>query len=286
MSLAAASQAARQAHGRVRRGRADLADPRRPSPPALYELPRPARLREDRDRRRIHDGARDPPPHGDLERVLPLLLRHEGRGPADARRPYELLVHDDDGDRRPRRGLGARRPDRRLAPARRRPVARSRGVRRPLGADELRAADLALPCRGAVDRVRRRQRCERADHRRGDRPARRRPPQGPDRRRRRQLHRHAHRLRRAARLPALPARPPVLPRPASADEPLRHAARAERARALGDQLHRPDLHRRVQGPGRGRRLLGRRAHLLCDRLSDDRLPPRLAGVRLLDRGRP
>ena len=183
-------------------------------------------------------------------------------------------------------GCGARRPDRRLAPARRRPVARSRGVRRALGADELRAADLALPRRGAVDRVRRRQRRERADHRRRHRPARRRSPQGPDRRRRRQLHRHAHRLRRATRLPPLPARPPVLTRPASADEPLRHAARPVRARALGDQLHRPDLHRPVQGPGRGRRLLRRRADRQRDRLPDDRLPPRLAGVRVLDRGRP
>ena len=59
-----------------------------------------------------------------------------------------------------------------------------------------------------------------------------------------------------------------------------------RARAVGDQLHRPDLHRPVQGPGRGRRLLGRRADLVGDRLPDDRVPPRLAGVRVLDRGRP
>ena len=87
-------------------------------------------------------------------------------------------------------------------------------------------------------------------------------------------------------VPALPARAAVLPRPPPADEPLRDAARPVGARALGDQLHRPDLHRAVQGPGRGRRLLGRGADLLRDRLPDDRVPPRLAGVRVLDRGRP
>ena len=82
-----------------------------------------------------------------------------------------------------------------------------------------------------------------------DRSARRRPQQGTDGRGRRQLPRHAHRVLRAARVPPLPARPPVRPRPAARDEPLRDAARARRARALGDQLHRPLLRRRLQGAG-------------------------------------
>ena len=46
------------------------------------------------------------------------------------------------------------------------------------------------------------------------------------------------------------------------------------------------LHRRVQGPGRGRRLLRRRPHLVGDRLPDDRVPHGVARVRVLDRGRP
>ena len=58
---------------------------------------------------------------------------------------------------------------------------------------------------GASDR-------ERLHHRRRDGPARRRPGQGSDGRRRRQLPRHARRVLRAARLPPLPARPPVRPR--------------------------------------------------------------------------
>src|SRR5436190_546063 len=87
-----AGQAAREAHGRLRRRRADLADPRRPPPAALHQLPRPDRLREDRDGRRLHDRARDRPPHGDLERLLPLLLRLAGRGAPHPRRPDELLV--------------------------------------------------------------------------------------------------------------------------------------------------------------------------------------------------
>ena len=67
---------------------------------------------------------------------------------------------------------------------------------------------------------------------------------GADRRGRRQLHRHALRLRRPARLPPLPARArSSTAQPAPRDEPLRDAARPVRARALGDQLHRPALHR-------------------------------------------
>jgi hypothetical protein len=70
------------------------------------------------------------------------------------------------------------------------------GLRRALGADELRAADLAVPRRGALDPVRSGERRERPDHGRDDGAARRRPAQGPDRRGRRELHRDALRLRR------------------------------------------------------------------------------------------
>ena len=62
---------------------------------------------------------------------------------------------------------------------------------------------------------------------------------------RRQLPRHARRLPRAARLPPLPARAPVRPQAAARDEPLRDAARPVRARALGDQLHRPAVRERA-----------------------------------------
>ena len=93
------------------------------------------------------------------------------------------------------------------APARRRPGARPRRRRRALGADELRAADVAVPRRGALGRRTRSRRRERPDHRRRDGPVS--SPCfdwgaiGLDRR---QLHRHAHRLLRAPRLPPRAAR--------------------------------------------------------------------------------
>ena len=76
--------------------------------------------------------------------------------------------------------------------------------------------------------------------------ARRRARQGPARRDRRQLHRHADRLPRAARLPARAARPPVRPRAPARDEPLRDAARAVRALPLDDELQRPLLPRQAR----------------------------------------
>ena len=94
-------------------------------------------------------------------------------------------------------------------------VARARRRGRPLGADELPAADRALPRRGAVDRLRDRERHERARHRRGDGALRRRLPLGRDRARRRQLHRDARRLPRARPLPHGAARARVRQRPAS-----------------------------------------------------------------------
>ncbi len=75
--------------------------------------------------------------------------------------------------------------------------ARARRRRRPVGADELPAADRALPRRGALDRVRHRERRERAHHGRRDGGLRRRLPLGRGRPRRRQLHGDARRVRRA-----------------------------------------------------------------------------------------
>ena len=132
---------------------------------ALHALPAAGGVRAGRDHHRGDGGARDRPAARDRERVLPLLLRREGRRAAADRRPHVVLVHDGDGDARARRrrssfaapiahllGLG----DARLARPRRRG--------RPLGADELPAADRALPRRGALGRVRDRERRERADH--------------------------------------------------------------------------------------------------------------------------
>jgi hypothetical protein len=65
-----------------------------------------------------------------------------------------LLVHDGDGDRGARRRLPPRRADRAPAATRRRSLARPRRLRRALGADELRAADVAVPRGGTTRRVR------------------------------------------------------------------------------------------------------------------------------------
>ena len=143
-------------------------------------------------------------------------------GAAAARRPHLVLVHDGERDVRARRG----RPPRRAAgrPARpRRPEPRPRRLRRRVGADELRAADLPLPRRGALDRIRVR---EPGQHRRHDRrhdSARRRLGAGRARRHRRELHRHAVRLSRTARRPPGAARAPVLAAAAPRDEPLRRS---------------------------------------------------------------
>ena len=175
-----------------------------------------------------------------------------------------------------------------LAPAVRDRLAReprARRARAALGADELRAADRALPRRGALGLVRRRHARERDHHRRRDDPARRRLAQGRDRRARRQLHRHAGRLLRPARLPPLPARARVRPRPLPPDAALRPAARAVRPRALGDRPLRPLLPRAHEGARRDRPLLGRRPDLDRAPARADRAADRLAGLRLLDQGR-
>src|SRR5262249_48248015 len=140
----ARAQAARDAIRDLRPRRHRLAADRGLPDPGLHRLPRARRLREDRDDRRADERARDRPTTRDYERLLPLLLRLGGRGAPDARRPHVVLVHDDDGDGRPRGRLRRRGPARALA-APRRPVARPRRLRRPLGADELRTADRALP---------------------------------------------------------------------------------------------------------------------------------------------
>ena len=92
-------------------------------------------------------------------------------------------------------------------------------------------------------------------------------------------------LLRPARLPPLPARARVRPRPLPPDAALRPAARALGPRALGDRPLRPllpDPHERAR---RDRRLLGRRPDLDRDPARADRAADRLAGLRLLDQGR-
>ena len=61
---------------------------------ALHELPHAERLRQGRDARRADARARHRAPRGDLERVLPLLLRLAGPGRPRSRRPHLVLVHD------------------------------------------------------------------------------------------------------------------------------------------------------------------------------------------------
>ena len=247
----------------------------------------PGGLREDRDDRRADDGARDRAADGDLERLLPLLLRHEGRGAPDARRPHVLLVHDDDGDGGPGRRLD---PRRRRSPTRSR-SATTRGSSAPafvglwaqmnyeqltsLFRVEERSTQFVLASvanvlitvgmtvllvvglhKGATGAV--------VGNFIGT------------------LCVYVVLLAYRRYQLGLQFSRSLL----RADEPLRDAARPVGARAVGDQLHRPDLHRAVQGPGRGRRLLGRGADLVGGRLPDDRVPARLARVRVLDRGRP
>ena len=107
--------------------------------------------------------------------------------------------------------------------------------------------------------------------------------EGRDRRRDRQLHRHARRLRRRCSPTAATSSGSQF------DRPLLRAMNRfglplvpGGARALGGQLHRPPLHRALRRPGRGRHLLAGGADLVGDHLPDDRVPARLARVRLLD----
>ncbi len=69
------------------------------------------------------------------------------------------------------------------------------------------------------------------------------------------------------------------------DEHVRAPARPERALPVGDELLRPHLPREARRHARGRSLLGRGAHRVGARAPAHRVPPRMAGVRVLDRGR-
>src|SRR5262249_5082067 len=145
----AADQAPRFAVPDLRVRRPDLALPLRPAAAALHELPDRARLRPRRDTDRPDGSARRAAEARHLERLLPLLLRYERFGPPRKGGPDLVLVHDGKCDVRARGRLDCRTADRRRACTRPQPgLARPRGLRRTLGADELRAADVTLPRRG------------------------------------------------------------------------------------------------------------------------------------------
>ena len=157
--------------------------------------------------------------------------------------------------------------------------------REPLGQHELRAADVALPARGALHVVRRSEPREHLPHRRRDARSRRRVRCGAARRHRRELRRHLDRVPRARRLPERAARAPVRPRPPSGDEPLRHPAHAYCALPLGHELQRPAVPREALGHVRGRPLLHRSTHRLGDGAPAHGVPACLACLCVLDRGR-
>ena len=173
-------------------------------------------------------------------------------------------------------------PSRGAVRHRRRRQPRARVGRRAVGDRQLRAADGAVPRRGALGRVRVGEPRERLPHDRPHAPPRRRPREGAARRHRRQLQRHADRLSRAARVPPRAARPRVRPRPPARDEPLRAAARADRAVPLDDELQRPLLPRLARRRRRGGPLLRRRPGRVGDGAPADGVPHGLAGVRVLD----
>src|SRR4051794_15458723 len=76
--------------------------PPRPPPPALPELPRAGLVRPRGAAHRRDRGGCDHAAHGCLDRLLPLLLRQQGCGAPACRRANIVLVHDGDGDPRPR----------------------------------------------------------------------------------------------------------------------------------------------------------------------------------------
>ena len=88
------------------------------------------------------------------------------------------------------------------------------------------------------------------------------------------------------RLPERAARARVRHRALAEDAALRDAARPVGACALDDQLRRPRVRRLVQGRRGGRRVLRGREDRERDHVRARRVPHGLAGVRVLDRGRP
>ena len=141
---------ARQAVGDLRPRRPRLPDPRRPPAAALHELPVHGRLREDRDARRRVGRARRSSSSSGSRAPSSASTSTRRTSAADPRRPDELLVHDDERDPRPRSSRSSLAGQiSSLLQLGDEPGLVSAAARRRLGADELRAADLALPRRGA-----------------------------------------------------------------------------------------------------------------------------------------
>ena len=245
----------------------------------------PGGLRLRRTPRRALRRPGDHPPRRNLERLLPVHVRLAGSGAAAARPADVVLVHDGERDVRARRRRPLRRADRRRYSASPTRWLVRAGVRRHLGADELRAADGRVPGRGALDPLRAREPREHRRDGRGDAAADRRLGPGCARPDRRQLPRHPDRLPRAARRAPLSARPLVLTAAAAGDEPLRHPARARCPGADRDQPRRPLLHQPLRRHRGGGALRDRRPDRVGDGAPDHGLPHRVARVRVLDRGR-
>ncbi len=231
-----AAPPARQALCDLRDRRARLAGDRGAPAADLHPLPEPDRLRSDRDAARPHDGDGSHPPRRHHERVLPVLLRRRRQRGPHPRPAHLVLVHDGLGDTRAGAPARVRRPGL-DGPVRHGLRCRPRACvgGRALGDRQLRAADGALPGRGAVGGLRDREPRQHLPHDRHDAAARRHVRQGADRRDRRQLHGNARRVPRAARIPARAARTGVRPRPSPRDEPLRDPARSRQRSSSGSR---------------------------------------------------
>ena len=154
--------------------------------------------------------------------------------------------------------------------------------RRPLGADDVRVPAHPVPARGARPRLLRDHDPQRPGHDRAHRRARRRRRRGRPRPAGRQL-RQRRRLRaRPDRAPAPPPLAALRPRPAAAAAALRPADDAGRGLALPAQLRRPDHHRPLRRPRRGRPLLAGGQVRPGRQRPRPRLPARLAAAGLLD----
>ena len=163
---------------------------------------------------------------------------------------------------------------------------RPRRVRRALGADELRAADVAVPRRGALGGVRARE-----PRRTSSSPSARRCSSSSC----------STRGRSASSSATSSARSPSTSRCSATGASSSGSSSTGRCCGemnrfglplvpsallpLGDELQRPLLPRQAHRHRRGRPLLGRRPHRLGDGAAADGVPHGLAGVRLLDRER-